>query len=77
MSIEAVRQNTSPVAPSRAGMRARWDATVGEVFGEARLETPEVVYPLSGGREGRHGEEFGHLLAELQYMQRTYPGLTW
>ena len=38
---------------------------------------PDVVFPLSGGREGRHGEEFGYLLAELQYMQRTFPGLTW
>ncbi|MGI9506723.1 MAG: 1,2-phenylacetyl-CoA epoxidase subunit PaaC [Geminicoccaceae bacterium] len=65
------------VVPGRAGMRARFEATVGEVFGEAGLEIPEVAFPLSGGREGRHGEEFGYLLAELQYMQRTYPGLTW
>ncbi|MEM9628275.1 MAG: 1,2-phenylacetyl-CoA epoxidase subunit PaaC [Pseudomonadota bacterium] len=65
------------LVPSRPGMRARWDATVGEVFSEARLEIPEVAFPLSGGRQGRHGEEFGYLLAELQYMQRTYPGLQW
>ncbi len=63
--------------PGREGMRARWDAVIGEVFLEARLERPDIPYPLSGGREGRHGEEFGYLLAELQYMQRTYPGLTW
>ncbi|MGN6468903.1 MAG: Phenylacetic acid catabolic protein, partial [Rhizobiaceae bacterium] len=31
----------------------------------------------SGGRQGRHGEAMGYLLAELQYMQRTYPGATW
>ncbi|MEM7043325.1 MAG: 1,2-phenylacetyl-CoA epoxidase subunit PaaC [Pseudomonadota bacterium] len=65
------------VVPNRAGMRARWEATVGHVFREARLAVPDVAFPLSGGREGRHGEEFGYLLAELQYMQRTYPGLTW
>lgn len=65
------------LVPDRMGMRARWEATVQEVFAEARLEIPEVPFPLSGGREGRHGEEFGYLLAELQYMQRTYPGLTW
>ncbi|MGI9500392.1 MAG: 1,2-phenylacetyl-CoA epoxidase subunit PaaC [Geminicoccaceae bacterium] len=65
------------VVPGREGMRARWEATIGEVFGEAGLEIPEVRFPLSGGREGRHGEEFGHLLAELQYMQRAYPGMTW
>ncbi len=65
------------VAPSREGMRVRWDATIGEIFQEARLDIPEVPFPLKGGREGRHGEEFGFLLAELQYMQRAYPGLTW
>jgi ring-1,2-phenylacetyl-CoA epoxidase subunit PaaC len=65
------------VVPSREGMRAPWDATIGDVFAEARLQIPEVAFALSGGREGRHGEEFGHLLAELQYMQRTYPGLRW
>jgi ring-1,2-phenylacetyl-CoA epoxidase subunit PaaC len=30
-----------------------------------------------GGRDGNHGEDMGHLLAELQFMQRAYPGLTW
>ncbi|MEZ5934669.1 MAG: 1,2-phenylacetyl-CoA epoxidase subunit PaaC [Alphaproteobacteria bacterium] len=65
------------LVPDRAAMRAPFDATIGRIFGEAGLEIPEVAFPLSGGREGRHGEEFGHLLAELQYMQRTYPGLTW
>ncbi|MGI9433373.1 MAG: 1,2-phenylacetyl-CoA epoxidase subunit PaaC, partial [Geminicoccaceae bacterium] len=75
--VDAVDSVDVAVLPGRAGMRARWEATVGGVFREARLEVPEVRFPLSGGREGRHGEEFGHLLAELQYMQRAYPGLTW
>jgi len=65
------------VVPGREGMRAHWDGTVGAVFDEAGLDVPEVAFPLKGGREGRHGEAFGFLLAELQYMQRTYPGLTW
>jgi ring-1,2-phenylacetyl-CoA epoxidase subunit PaaC len=30
-----------------------------------------------GGRKGVHGEEMGFLLADLQYMQRAYPGMTW
>ncbi|MGI9417619.1 MAG: 1,2-phenylacetyl-CoA epoxidase subunit PaaC [Geminicoccaceae bacterium] len=63
--------------PDRAAMRAPWQKTVDEVFREARLEIPDVPFPLSGGREGRHGEEFGYLLAELQYMQRAYPGMRW
>jgi ring-1,2-phenylacetyl-CoA epoxidase subunit PaaC len=31
----------------------------------------------SGGRSGRHSEHLGHLLAELQFMQRAYPGAVW
>ena len=65
------------VAPDRAAMRAPWAATIEDVFREARLEIPDVQFWLSGGRDGRHGEEFGYLLAELQYMQRAYPGMTW
>lgn len=75
--VDAVDGVDFAVVPSRVGMRARWDATVREVFREAGLEVPDIRFPLSGGREGRHGEEFGHLLAELQYMQRTYPRLSW
>jgi ring-1,2-phenylacetyl-CoA epoxidase subunit PaaC len=63
--------------PDRGGMRVPFDATIAEIFREAGLATRELTFALSGGREGRHGEEFGHLLAELQYMQRTYPGLAW
>jgi ring-1,2-phenylacetyl-CoA epoxidase subunit PaaC len=65
------------VMPDRSAMRAGWEGTIDEVFQEALLEAPEIRFPLSGGREGKHGEAFGYLLAELQYMQRTYPGLTW
>lgn len=75
--VDAVDGVDLAVVPSRAGMRDSWDATVKEVFREAGLEVPDVAFPLSGGREGRHGEEFGNLLAELQYMQRAYPGLQW
>ncbi|MGI9492148.1 MAG: 1,2-phenylacetyl-CoA epoxidase subunit PaaC [Geminicoccaceae bacterium] len=63
--------------PDRAAMRVPFDATVSNLFREAKLMIPDVPFPISGGREGRHGEEFGHLLAELQYMQRAYPGVTW
>jgi ring-1,2-phenylacetyl-CoA epoxidase subunit PaaC len=30
-----------------------------------------------GGRRGRHSEHFGPLIAEMQYLQRSYPGLNW
>ena len=43
----------------------------------ALLEVPEVPYPRTGGRSGLHGEELGHMLAEMQILQRSYPGLSW
>lgn len=65
------------VAPDPASLRAEWDRTIAEVFAEALLTAPGETWQQSGGREGRHGEGMGHLLAELQYMQRAYPGMTW
>lgn len=65
------------VLPNREDMRAAWQQTISNVFDAALLNTPEVEFPQFGGRVGQHGEELGHLLSDLQYMQRTYPGMTW
>ncbi|MEQ8479487.1 MAG: 1,2-phenylacetyl-CoA epoxidase subunit PaaC [Hoeflea sp.] len=63
--------------PDPEAVRREWDATIASVFTEARLETPEIHLMQKGGRDGKHGEHMGHLLAELQFMQRAYPGLEW
>jgi ring-1,2-phenylacetyl-CoA epoxidase subunit PaaC len=63
--------------PDPSGLRQSWRDTITMVFVRAGLDLPEIRYPQEGGREGLHTEDFGHLLSELQYMQRTYPGLTW
>lgn len=63
--------------PSRAAVRPLWTATVKRIFDEAGLEMSEMPSPLSGGREGRHGEGLGHLLAEMQSVYRAHPGATW
>jgi ring-1,2-phenylacetyl-CoA epoxidase subunit PaaC len=65
------------VAPDPASLRPEFDRTIGAIFAEARLEVPAAPWVQSGGRRGRHGEAMGYLLAELQYMQRTYPGAVW
>lgn len=58
-------------------VRPNWDQTISEIFAEAHLDIPAIAHPQTGGRNGIHGEAFGHLLSELQYMQRTYPSMTW
>jgi ring-1,2-phenylacetyl-CoA epoxidase subunit PaaC len=44
---------------------------------EATLEIPETKYFQKGGKKGIHSEHMGYLLTEMQYMQRTYPGMKW
>ena len=63
--------------PDLSAIKVTWDATVTEVFQRSSLVTPEDAFTQSGGREGRHTEDFGFLLAQLQYMQRAYPGAEW
>lgn len=65
------------IAPSPASLRPAFDATVSRVFAEAFLDMPAAAWPQTGGRSGRHDEAMGYLLADLQYMQRTYPGAVW
>lgn len=43
----------------------------------AKVNIPELEYHQYGGKSGRHTEDMGFILAELQYIQRAYPGLTW
>ena len=50
---------------------------VSEVLKEATLKVPENKYFTKGGKEGVHTEHMGYILAELQYMQRTYPNMQW
>jgi ring-1,2-phenylacetyl-CoA epoxidase subunit PaaC len=58
-------------------LKGRFDAAVDSALEEATLVRPEDPYQASGGRTGMHSEHLGHLLAEMQWMQRTYPGATW
>ncbi len=66
------------VAVDPAQLKTPWQGDVAIVFREAMLAgDPPVDGHQSGGRKGRHTEAMGFLLADLQYMQRTYPGMKW
>lgn len=65
------------VAVDPMGVRDTWERTIGDVLAEATLTRPRDGTMQSGGRLGRHGEHLGHILADLQYMQRAYPGAAW
>jgi ring-1,2-phenylacetyl-CoA epoxidase subunit PaaC len=65
------------VAVDPEGLRPQWMETVSGVLREATLARPKGDWMQQGGRSGRHSEHLGHLLSELQSMQRTFPGAAW
>lgn len=65
------------VLPDPAALRPEWDATLAEVLAEATLARPAGTFAHTGGRQGRHTEHLGHLLATMQWLQRAYPDATW
>jgi ring-1,2-phenylacetyl-CoA epoxidase subunit PaaC len=65
------------IAIDPLSLQAQWLITVTDVVDEATLALPKSDWMQQGGRNGRHSEHLGHLLSELQSMQRTFPGATW
>jgi len=65
------------VAPRRSELRETWRAEVGAVLEEACLAMPADSAFFSSGSRGVHSEHMGFILAEMQHLQRAYPGGTW
>jgi ring-1,2-phenylacetyl-CoA epoxidase subunit PaaC len=64
-------------AADPAALRPVFDATVGDILDQATLHRPANSWAQRGGRQGRHSEHLGFLLAEMQHLQRTHPGASW
>ena len=65
------------VGADLAGIKPLWMERVRSVLDEAAISIPGDAWMQQGGREGRHSEHLGYILAELQFMQRAYPGMEW
>ncbi|WP_224813544.1 1,2-phenylacetyl-CoA epoxidase subunit PaaC [Hasllibacter sp. MH4015] len=66
------------VAPDPAQLRAPYDTALTATMSAATLTVPDSRFAHRGGRDGsRHSEHLGHLLAQMQWLQRAYPGATW
>ena len=61
-------------APS---LRAEWDARIAHTLAEANMDMPKPRRGVLGGRAGHHSEHLGHLLTEMQFLPRAYPGAVW
>ncbi|MFC6156648.1 1,2-phenylacetyl-CoA epoxidase subunit PaaC [Kribbella jiaozuonensis] len=66
-----------PVAVDPSTLQDAWLDRVLAVIDESTCERPSSSYQHTGGREGRHTEHMGYLLAELQHVARSHPGATW
>ena len=65
------------LGPKCSALREGWHAEMAEVLGEAALAPPADTPFISEGKRGRHSEHMGRLLAEMQHLQRAYPGGAW
>lgn len=68
----------SGIAPDPASLRGEYDDVVGRVLKDATLAIPDSDFAHNGGKTGmRHSEYLGHILTQMQWLQRAYPGATW
>ena len=65
------------IAADPRTLAAPWLATVDAVLADATLSRPQDGFVQRGGRDGRHSEHLGHLLCEMQFLQRAYPDARW
>ena len=65
------------VIPDFAGVAKEWTAFVELALEEATLVPPKDAAVRKGGKQGLHTEALGYILAEMQWLQRAYPGATW
>jgi len=65
------------IAVDRAALKAKWMSDMQAVLAQATIKLPAQDWAIGGGREGQHTEHLGFLLAELQFLQRAYPGQQW
>lgn len=55
----------------------KWEQHISEVIQKATLQQPEADYMQTGGKQGVHTEHLGHMLGDMQYLQRAYPDAKW
>lgn len=65
------------IAVDMPPVKDKWHATIRQVLADATLSVPSDEYMHTGSSKGIHTEYMGHILSEMQYLQRTYPEATW
>lgn len=74
--IETTLQKAN-IAPDSNAIYQKWTTNVAKILEMATLQVPETGWMQTGGRTGKHSELLGYILAEMQYVQRSYPSCEW
>ncbi len=65
------------IVPELDTVRSEWDQTVNRILTDATLNIPDGSFQHKGGKTGTHTEHLGHILTEMQFLQRAYPDASW
>lgn len=71
------RMSDAGIGADLAALKPAWDDQIDAILRQATIARPEQSWTVNGSREGKHSEHLGYLLAEMQFLQRAYPGATW
>ena len=77
--VDALEQQLADagIGVDTAALKPQWRRDVGRILEDATLTVPADDWVVKGGRTGYHTENLGHLLTELQFLHRAYPGVEW
>lgn len=77
--MDALEQDlcAAGLAVDKSRLRPAFDASIAETLALAKLTAPPAHRPVRGGRKGDHSEHLGHILAQMQFLPRAYPGAVW
>lgn len=65
------------IAPNLLDIQTKWLQTIQQITTQATLTIPSGTWFQKGGKQGNHTEHLGYMLADIQHLQRTYPGAQW
>ncbi len=77
--VDAIDKEISAagIGPARDSLRPQFDAALKATFDAATLPLAPLPAAITGGRQGHHSEHLGHILSEMQFLPRAYPGAVW
>ena len=69
--------NSNGIGIINSSMKERWNIIINNTLQDSKLIRPIDGYMQTGSKKGIHTEHLGHLLSEMQYLQRAYPDAKW